>query len=245
MKARICTVFIFAGLLSYFLALIPLPAAEIENFESLEITDSVLPEYPVRLAYEGIFNGRARVMISVDRTGQLTDVFMESYSHPEFGRLADNYIRKWAFKPAKLNGEPISSIKPVNFYFDDKRGVFSMGSPEAMASHFFVGNNREAKRIYGVQELDKQLEALEITQPLYPLEFKYSGIDGTATIMFYVDETGSVRMPYTTEYSHRSFGQTALGAVRKWKFKPPMVKGKPVSILVRQTFQFNGASGES
>ena len=242
MKLRICSACISAGLIAFGFIVGPPAMAEIENFESVRVIDSSLPEYPVRLAYEGIYQGGARLIVSIDETGKLTDVFIESYSHSEFGRLAERYIHRWSFQPAKLNGEPITSIKPIDFHFDDKRGVYSIGAPEALTALFYTGDTLDSKRIHSVEELDRDLEPIEMAQPLYPEVFKNSDMDGSATIEFYVDEKGHVRVPHTTEYTHGSFGETALVTVKEWKFKPPRVNGKPVSIHVRQTFNFKGMS---
>ena len=240
MKSRTWNIGVSSGLISIFLALSPLNASEVENFESLEVLNTVLPEYPVRLAYEGIYAGSARLVISVDGSGKLTDVFEESYSHPEIGRLANKYIRKWTFRPAKLNGEPITSVKPIDFYFDDKRGVYSIGVPEAAASYFVFGDHLGSKRIYNAEELDRELEPVTMENALYPRALKDSGVDGMAVVTFYVDEKGRVRMPHTTDYSHISFGESALSTVKEWRFKPPTVNGKPVSIHVQQRFNFKG-----
>ena len=216
----------------------------VENFESAQVVDTALPDYPVRLAYEGIYSGGARLIVRINETGELIDVFVESYTDSEFGRLAERYIERWTFLPAKLNGEPITSIKPIDFHFDDKRGVYSVGAPEALTALLYTGNNQDAKRVYSPRELDNELEPIEMTQPLYPEDLKRTGIDGSATIMFYVDERGRVRMPHATEYSQNIFGESALHSVTQWKFEPPRLKGKPVSVLVKQKFNFKGTSGE-
>ncbi len=80
------------GLVSSVIVLMAQSAVGVENFESAQVVDTSVPKYPVRLAYEGIYNGGARLIVGIDETGELTDVFVESYSHSEFGRLAVRYI---------------------------------------------------------------------------------------------------------------------------------------------------------
>ncbi|MCZ6674088.1 MAG: energy transducer TonB, partial [Verrucomicrobia bacterium] len=227
-----------ACLVSFCMAVAPGVVIGIENFESLKVLEMVLPSYPMKMTFEGIYEGSARVIINVDETGELVDVYQESYTHPEFGRLADKYIRLWTFQPAKLNGEPITAIKPVDFNFDDKRGVYSVGIQAAMGSNMNFGRSANSKRVYSPEELDENLEPIEMVQPPFPEEFRNTDIEGTATVLFYIDETGKTRMPHVTEYSHMDFGTSALLAVENWKFKPPLVRGKPVSIMVSQKFNF-------
>lgn len=212
----------------------------VENFESLKVVTTKMPAYPVKLISEGILEGFAQVVIRVDETGELTDIYPSAYTHPEFGRLAEKYIKLWTFQPAKLNGEPLPVIKSIDFKFEDKRGVFSLLPMEAAIMKLKVGPvDTGGKRIYGPQELDEKPIPLETETPLYPEEFKGQGVSGTATVVFYIDEVGKVRMPHVVENSEDIFGMTALLSVRKWKFKPPLVKGKPVTVLARQTFNFN------
>lgn len=222
-------------LVNFFL---PGRATAVENFESLEVIHSVLPAYPTSMTFEGIYDGSAQVVVNVNELGEVEDVYLSAYSHPMFGKLAEEYIQKWKFKPAKLNGEPLSVIKPFDFKFEDRRGVFALGVHEAAASKLRFSNFVGGKRIYSPRELDQIPEPISMTTPLYPAEFKGQRVDGSATVLFYIDEEGNIRMPHVTEYSHESFGKTALMAVNEWKFKPPMVKGKPVSIQVRQIFNF-------
>lgn len=231
------------GLIALFLSISTIASKAIESFESVQVVDSTLPDYPVRLAYEGIYSGSARLIVSVNESGNLTDVFVESYTHSEFGRLAERYIQRWTFQPAKLNGEPIQSVKPIDFHFDDKRGVYSIGAPEGLSALFYSGNNLNFKTVYSPAELDSGLDPIEMPQPLYPEDYKHSNVDGYATIMFYVDEKGRVRMPHATDYSESIFGESALHSVKQWRFKPPLIKDKPVSVLVEQRFNFKGSSG--
>ena len=56
---------------------------------------------------------------------------------------------------------------------------------------------------------------------------------------FYIDETGKVRIPVVEEYDgHRGIVDAAYNAIRQWEFKPPTVKGKPVTVRVEQPFEF-------
>lgn len=211
----------------------------VDNFESLKVVTSELPSYPLGMTNNGIYDGAARVVINVNEKGGLEDVYLESYTHPEFGRLAEESIKKWTFQPAKLNGEPLSVIKAIDFDFEDRRGVFAFGIMESVAAKLNFARFSESKRIYSPKELDKIPEPIQMTAPLYPEEFKGKGVTGKVSVLFYIDEMGEVRMPHVTEYSHESFGKTALIAVEDWKFNPPLVRGKPVAIMVRQKFTFS------
>ncbi len=238
MKIKFFNVTLRSALLAGCLGLGSSSLFGIDNFESLKVLTSELPSYPTSLTSEGVFDGAARVVLNVNENGDLIDVYLESYTHPLFGRLAEESVKKWTFQPAKLNGEPLSIIKAIDFEFEDRRGVFAFGVMESTAAKLNFARFSDSKRIYSPKELDKIPEPMEMETPLYPEEFKGQGVVGSATVLFYIDETGEIRMPHVTEYSHESFGKTALMAVEEWKFKPPLVRGKPVSIMVRQRFSF-------
>ena len=240
MKNKIYNTNLFSFLVVLLIPLLSNPAYGIDNFESLKVLNTRMPSYPLELVSEGILEGYAEVVIRVNQLGELTDVYLSAYSHPEFGRLAEKYIKMWTFQPARLNGEPQSVIKSFDFRFEDKRGVHSLLAMEAAVMKLNFGpKDMGGKRIHSPDELDENPIPLETEPPLFPEEFKGQGIKGTATVVFYIDEEGNVRMPHVIENSQDIFGMTALISVKKWKFKPPLAKGKPVSVLVRQTFNFN------
>ena len=228
----------FAILLALFIGLFASTVVAVENFESPQIISSKLPNYPLGLTMEGVYDGKARVVVSVNDEGLVDDVYIEAFTHPTFGKLADKYIRLWTFKPAKLNGEPISVIKVFEFDFEDKRGVYAAGIMESSAEKFNWGRFSKSKRIYSRKELDQFPIPVNMGKPLYPEEFRGKRVEGSATVLFYIDEEGDVRMPHVTEYSHQNFAKVALHAVEKWKFQPLKVNGKAVTILVRQEFNF-------
>lgn len=239
MKISKNTLLVKAGVASLLSLMFPRLSPAVENFESLQVVETVLPAYPMQMTYEAVYEGAAQVIVHVNEMGELEDVYLAAYTHPEFGRLAEEYIKKWTFKPAKMNGEPLSVIKPFDFKFEDRRGVFALGIMEAAASKLNFMQHADSKRIYSPSELDKIPTPIQMTKPLFPEEFKGKDVQGSATVLFYIDEEGIPRMPHVTEYSHESFGITSLMAVKDWKFEPPMVRRKPVAILARQVFNFS------
>lgn len=231
-----------ASLVCFLISLVVLTpgvTSGIDNFESLKVIKTVLPAYPRSIIYEGIYDGSAQVVIHVNEMGELKDVFLAAFTHPEFGRMAEEYIWKWTFQPAKLNGEPIPVIKSYNFRYEDKQGVYAGGMMVSVADKLNYGRFAKSKRIYSPSELDEIPLPIHMTTPEFPEEFRGQNIIAKATVIFYIDADGTTRMPHVTESSHDGFGQTALLAVKEWKFQPPMARGKPVAILARQEFKFS------
>jgi TonB family protein len=60
-----------------------------------------------------------------------------------------------------------------------------------------------------------------------------------ALVQFIVDRKGNVRDATVLETSSKDFGQAALNAIVKWKFKPALKDGQPVNVdKVQQVFEF-------
>ena len=65
--------------------------------------------------------------------------------------------------------------------------------------------------------------------PVYPPRAQEKGIEGWVVVEFTVTESGSVADASIVDASpKRIFNRAALRAIRKWKYKPKIVDGKPV-----------------
>jgi len=88
-------------------------------------------------------------------------------------------------------------------------------------------------------ELDIPPEPIEQRSPEYPNVWKKSPIDGYANLVFVVDETGIPTQIQAEEATDRSFALSAIHALKFWRFKPGILDGKPVKVLVRVPLIFS------
>ena len=66
-------------------------------------------------------------------------------------------------------------------------------------------------------------------QPQYPMRAKERGIEGWVEVQFDVSPRGTVENEKVTAFHPSSiFNNSALRAVRRWKYNPKIVNGKPV-----------------
>jgi TonB family protein len=70
------------------------------------------------------------------------------------------------------------------------------------------------------------------------VEFEQRGVAGSATVEFYIDESGAVRMPAVFKADFPELGHLLADAVRQWKFDPPTRQGRPVLVHASQTVVF-------
>jgi TonB family protein len=85
---------------------------------------------------------------------------------------------------------------------------------------------------------DQAPEVINQEQPKYPALALKAGLEGTVWTKLWVEETGKVYQVYVTKSDAEIFEQAALDAAGKWRFKPAMMKGKPVATWVSVPFRF-------
>jgi protein TonB len=82
--------------------------------------------------------------------------------------------------------------------------------------------------------------AISQPPPSYPREAQRRGIGGTVRVQATVSSDGSVdRMEVAASSGNRYLDRAAMEAVRRWRFKPAMRNGQPVSATVVIPLEFN------
>lgn len=206
--------------------------------QSLRLAKTAMPIFPQTQLEAGVVEGNARIAISVDETGQLTDSLAVAYSHRDFARAALRALPDWRFEPMRLDGAPVPSQVDLNFDFKAQGVVLSMDASNVM--NFLIGTrfNPQAYAPATIDQLDRIPVPINVVRPRYPTDLADRGVQGRAVVEFYIDESGAVRMPAVVEADFAELGDLSGDAVRQWTFEPPTRHGKPIVTRVRQTFHF-------
>jgi protein TonB len=80
---------------------------------------TVAPEYPRDMRSQGI-NGLVMVKCTIDEKGDVSEANVIKSSNQNFDQYATDAVKKWKFKPARENGNPIS-VKvtiPIKFVIE-------------------------------------------------------------------------------------------------------------------------------
>ncbi|MFK8067055.1 MAG: TonB family protein [Gammaproteobacteria bacterium] len=78
------------------------------------------------------------------------------------------------------------------------------------------------------------------SKPKYPSRALRARISGVVTLEFIITEKGIVKDPIIIKSDPpKIFDKSALKAIKKWKFKPKVYKGKPVSRRAQLNINFN------
>lgn len=93
----------------------------------------------------------------------------------------------------------------------------------------------------GAGGLVPEPELLFRVEPDYPEPARRSRVDGFVLLQAIVNQKGDVIdvKVLQTPPARFGFAEKAIEAVTQWKFKPSMYKGKPVSVRIRFSVEFN------
>jgi len=92
------------------------------------------------------------------------------------------------------------------------------------------------KRIAGVQDAPPKQFVGPV--PEYPAALLKSKTKGSAVISLRIGTHGQVYDPKVKSATDPAFGESALVAVRLWRFLPRMIAGRPVDTVVELPFDF-------
>jgi TonB family protein len=84
------------------------------------------------------------------------------------------------------------------------------------------------------------LQIIQTEAPSFPLLLSDSSVmNGDATVAIRVDRDGRLTDSLVTEYSRKEFADTAVAALKAWRFIPPRVNGVPWSSVQEVHFDFS------
>jgi len=220
---------------------VSLPALAMTNEESvklLKLTQFVLPVYPDSVKQEGVTAGMVTVVVSHDSTGRTTDVLVLDSAHPRFTESVKTAVEGWRFTPDTVAGTSHAPL--VRFCFTAQGAVMI----QATTVHQVMTNSikKDEMQFPTFGALDTAPKALEQKMPVFPAALRGRVDRGTATVAFYVDETGHARAAFVTEASAPEFAEAALAAVGQWRYEAPRQNGRPVIAMENWSFQFGGPS---
>jgi len=208
--------------------------------QSVKIIETVTPVFPFELPELGYMNGEARIAIAVDETGKLTDWLIVGYTHRRFAEESVNAIKQWEFEPARVRGKPVSVQIELAISFETS-GVVISTSDISLAMQRYANRlfkNRDAYEPCTMKELDRIPTPRNAVSPAYGEDLAKKGVKGTVVVDFFIDETGTLRMPAIQRADFDELASLAIGAMQQWKFEPPTRRGVPVLVRAKQVFHF-------
>jgi len=96
--------------------------------------------------------------------------------------------------------------------------------------------------VYDLTAVDARPVAIHEVEPDYPPELG-SILTGNALVVFTVRTDGKVADPAVVEADDILFGESAVQAILKWRFRPAKVHGAPVECRMTLPFVFTSPYG--
>lgn len=213
--------------------------------DQLSLIAFSLPAYPSYLQQIGLTEGTVAMAIERNAAGEVADVLVLESTHYRFSDAAVEAAKKWRFAPLPEGVPAINREVPIvriQFAMDDITSVLMptiyVGRPEMPV-------RPDQIKVITFAELDRTPEAKAQPMPAFPADLARRGVKGTASVSFFVDDSGKVRVPVVTAADAPEFAQAALNAVRQWRFDAPRKSGKKVNAFETWTFDFGTSRRDS
>ena len=211
------------------------------------------PMFPSSLWKKGLRTGTATLILSIDPQGFLDDWLVIEASHKDLVPAIEEAVIQWTFEPAIVDGQNEFALLRMPIHFDITETSSKLYSEYNGSSPFIdngitSGSNRLSKSprhallLARPEELDRNPQFVEQSQPLISPESMDRSLGTEATFIFYIDTRGRVRMPRlvgTTGAPTPEAIFAAAESLRNWRFEPLTSKRKPVVIEASQKFVFS------
>ncbi len=222
------------------LAPLSLPGAMNEEIvQALKLTKYVEPNFPDMVRLEGLAEGHVALAISRTPAGLPSDILVLMATDARLAAAAVDAAREWRFQPTSDPAELAARTVRIGFKLG---GVviypFGKNHIEEVLSAVSESKLREPILVPRLQSLSQAPKPLAQPMPAYPAALRSRAIEGSATVRFYVDEEGRVRLPEVIEATTPEFADAAITAVSQWRYQPPQQGGRAIVVSDNWAFQF-------
>ncbi len=111
----------------------------------------------------------------------------------------------------------------------------SEASPKAEDQASNLDFSRQAIHVGG--EVQKP-EKISAPPPAYPASERGSGIEGVVIVHAVINREGRIVRPRILKGMSLPFDRAAIDAIRRWKFRPATLDGRPVDVFFNLTMNF-------
>ncbi len=202
----------------------------------LEVIKSVHAAYPVE-AVENKMQGQVRLKILIDQQGNVESADMIE-GDDVFRKSAIDAAMKWKYKPYIKGGKPVrvSTTLNMNFVFTGNTEDVKDSDAHKLAS---LSDPSLSKRIRLSQGVSEGM-LIHRVQPTYPPEARQAHVQGMVVLKAVIGKDGRIN-DLTVVSGAPELRQSALGAVRQWRYRPYALNGAPVEVdtLITVNYQLH------
>jgi TonB family protein len=212
------------------------------NLSSAAVASMLLratpPQYPVAAKAEGM-SGTVILQFVITRNGDVKDLRVVS---GPLGLLQASIdaVKTWKYRPYLVSGRPVEVGTTVSLVFNLPSTHNLAGTAVDNSVHQESGGAAPPKRL-SISSSYMTGNLLQKTVPEYPAIAKAARIQGTVAIQATISEAGTIQKLAVIS-GPPLLRQSALDAVRTWRYKPYLLNGEPVPIetVVNVVFNLGG-----
>ncbi|MGH9396646.1 MAG: energy transducer TonB [Terriglobia bacterium] len=188
------------------------------RFEPIKVASVSEAVYP--FASPGF--GTLVLRVTVDGSGKIENVTV-IYGIPSLTEGAESAVREWKFKPATLDGKPMTTSMIAAFTY----GTWPFGNAFGTVRPQEQEDDHKAGFFAPIKVIANA-----------PAPYPFASLaSGTVILQVMVDEAGAIKN-INVLHGIPSLTEDAESAVRAWKFKPAVLDGKPVTTSMVASFAF-------
>jgi TonB family protein len=213
-----------------------------ESSVLIVITKKVKPEYPAAVLPEKL-QGRVIVRVVVGENGDVESTEVIS-GNPVLAEAALDAAKQWKFKPFVRNGQPVKAGLKLPFDFAPPADLPPLpltpsNSPDKTDA---TGASADAPKQIRVSSAVQRGLILHREEPVYPELARMARIQGTVVLKAIISKEGTIK-DLRVVSGHPLLIQSALNAVRQWRYRPYMLLGEPVEVDTMILVQFTLSGG--
>ena len=191
------------------------------------------PQFPAELMGTPVTDGYALVAWTIQPDGLVDDALVIETSDRAFGESALRALPRRLLP--QRNADALPRYEMARFMFKRTHAVASMTAHEYLTLQR-TPVRYEGRSIGTVQASELDVEVMRLGGPSGGSDVLQTTTGaGMATIRFYIDQNGTVRVPAILAASSPQAGIEALAAIRHWRFRRPTVNGNPVQVEATRT----------
>jgi len=181
----------------------------------------------------GKTTGLVSVYISVDRDGQVREVYPLTADNGDLQDAARGQLHKWKLKPMVVDGKAVQVQAALTFQFETTLAPnAAQRAPDAVtppATQDATSAPAEGgKRIHATGLIKGFL--VSQTVPWYPDEAKEKHVQGKVILSIRIEADGTTSDIRMLSSPDQTLTDSAIAAVKQWRYKPYELNGTPVSI---------------
>jgi TonB family protein len=183
----------------------------------------------------GNTTGLLSMYISVDRDGRVREAYPLNSDNAVLQDAARDQLRKWQLRPVAVHGKPVQAQAALSFHFATTLAT-NPAQPAADVVAAPITPDPTSKHA-GAKGGFVQGFLLSQSLPWYPDEAKRKHIQGKVVLSIIIDAAGTTSDVRMLSSPDQSLTDSAIAAVKQWRYKPAELNGVPVSI--RSTVEVN------